>query len=133
MAHSLEGRFPFLDKRIIEVASKIPERYKINNNITKWILKEAVAGKLPEKIINRQKMGFTVPVNVMLQKMKPIIIETCYEAKMSSLNTVLNIDAIIYYALKFYSGDRTIPLMQVWSNFILLYWFVRVFPEFKRA
>ena len=38
MAHSIEGRFPFLDKRMIELAHKIPEQYKLNGSITKWIL-----------------------------------------------------------------------------------------------
>jgi asparagine synthase (glutamine-hydrolysing) len=132
MAHSIEGRFPFLDKRIIELAHRIPEQYKLNGNITKWILKEAIKGKIPEKIINRPKMGFTVPVATMLERMKPIILETFYEASSSSLRDILDIEEMISHATKYYAKNKLIPPMQVWTNFILLYWFIRIFPEFKR-
>jgi len=132
MAHSLEGRFPFLDKRIIELAHRIPEKYKFNGVTTKWILKEAIKGKIPEKIINRPKMGFTVPVATMLERMKPIILETYYVAKSTELRNVLNIEELLNNAVRYYSKDATISSTNVWTHFILLYWFTRVFPEFKR-
>jgi asparagine synthase (glutamine-hydrolysing) len=132
MAHSLEGRFPFLDKRMIELAHRIPERYKLNGITTKWILKEAIKGKIPEKIINRPKMGFTVPVSTMLAQMKPIILETYYGARTTELRDVLDLEAMLDNVLKYYAQIQTISPMQVWTNFILLYWFTRVFPEFKR-
>ena len=133
MAHSLEGRFPFLDKRIIELAHRIPERYKLNGNITKWILKDAVWDKIPKKIVSRPKMGFTVPVETMIEKMKPIILETYYKARSTELNNILNVDVMIDLATAYYEKKRQIPAMQLWTNFILLYWFMNIFPEFKRA
>lgn len=132
MAHSLEGRFPFLDKRIIELAHRIPERYKLNGNTTKWILKEAIKGKIPEKIINRQKMGFTVPVSIMLERMKPIILETYYTARSTELRNMLNLEEMTQTAIRYYAKDTTISSTSVWTHFILLYWFTRVLPEFKR-
>ena len=132
MAHSLEGRFPFLDKRVIELAHRIPERYKLNGETTKWILKESVRGKIPEKIINRPKMGFTVPIQTMLERMQPIILETFYEASSSPLRDILDMEEMVSHAIKYYAKNKFIPPMQVWTNFILLYWFIRIFPEFKR-
>jgi len=61
MAHSIEVRPPFLDHRLVEFAFKLPGSMKIKNGINKYILKKAVNGLLPEKIINRPKEGFILP------------------------------------------------------------------------
>lgn len=68
MAHSIEARVPFLDHRLVEFASTIPDFIKIPNKITtKHILKKAVEGILPDEIIYRKKQGFWAPVNEWLR------------------------------------------------------------------
>ena len=67
MAASLELRVPFLDHRIVEFAAKIPDRYKLNGRITKYILKEMLSNILPREIVHRKKMGFPTPLKVMFQ------------------------------------------------------------------
>jgi asparagine synthase (glutamine-hydrolysing) len=62
MAHSLELRVPFLDKEVFDVASKIPANLKIANGTTKYILRKAVEGIVPEHVLNRKKLGFPVPI-----------------------------------------------------------------------
>ncbi|NDJ78481.1 MAG: asparagine synthase (glutamine-hydrolyzing) [Chloroflexi bacterium] len=62
MATSLEARAPFLDHKLVELAARIPANLKLNGKVTKYILKEAAAGLLPDDIIHRQKHGFGVPV-----------------------------------------------------------------------
>lgn len=62
MAHSLEGRVPFLDHRLVEFAFNLPDGYKIGPDSGKRVLKEAVKGYLPEDILNRVKHGFNVPL-----------------------------------------------------------------------
>ncbi len=62
MAASIESRVPFLDHKLVEYTAKLPEKYKIRGSETKWILREAMKGILPEKILTRAKMGFPVPV-----------------------------------------------------------------------
>lgn len=62
MMNSLEVRCPLLDHELVEYVSKIPTRYKWNGNHGKVILKEAVAGLLPEEILNKPKTGFAVPL-----------------------------------------------------------------------
>ncbi|WP_391558745.1 asparagine synthase (glutamine-hydrolyzing) [Robertmurraya sp.] len=62
MAHSLELRVPFLDKAVFEVASKIPTSLKTANGTTKYVLRKAAEGIVPEHVLNRKKLGFPVPI-----------------------------------------------------------------------
>lgn len=63
MAASIELRVPFLDYRMVELAASFPSNIKIKSGNAKSILKSIMEGKLPDKIINRKKMGFPVPIN----------------------------------------------------------------------
>jgi asparagine synthase (glutamine-hydrolysing) len=62
MAVSLEARVPFLDYKFVELALSIPAAVKIKNGISKYILKKAVRGVIPDELIDRTKQGFGVPV-----------------------------------------------------------------------
>ncbi|AYA77447.1 asparagine synthase (glutamine-hydrolyzing) [Bacillus sp. Y1] len=62
MAHSLELRVPFLDKAVFELASKIPTSLKTANGTTKYVLRKAAEGIVPEHVLNRKKLGFPVPI-----------------------------------------------------------------------
>lgn len=62
MAHSLELRVPFLDKKVFEVASGIPTNFKTAHGTTKYILRKAAEGIIPEHVLNRKKLGFPVPI-----------------------------------------------------------------------
>lgn len=62
MANSIESRVPFLDYQLVERTMATPNTEKINNGVTKFILRESMKGTLPEKIRNRQdKIGFDTP------------------------------------------------------------------------
>jgi asparagine synthase (glutamine-hydrolysing) len=61
MAHSVEGRFPFLDHRVVEFACRIPPRLRMKVLREKNILKSAMAGRLPEGIIDRKKQPYMAP------------------------------------------------------------------------
>ena len=62
MGVSLEGRVPFLDHELAELAISIPEPIKTKRGILKYILKKSVRGVIPDKIIDREKQGFGVPI-----------------------------------------------------------------------
>jgi len=62
MAASIESRVPFLDHPLVEFVARLPERMKLRGVTTKWILREAMRGRLPSEILSRKKMGFPVPV-----------------------------------------------------------------------
>ncbi len=62
MAHSIEARVPFLDYRVVEALYSYPITYKINNGITKAVMREGLKNYLPEQIQTRySKLGFVTP------------------------------------------------------------------------
>jgi asparagine synthase (glutamine-hydrolysing) len=62
MGNSVEGRYPFLDYRLIEFSSKLPDRFKLNCLNEKFILKKMSNGKIPESITNRSKQAYRAPI-----------------------------------------------------------------------
>jgi asparagine synthase (glutamine-hydrolysing) len=64
MAHSVESRLPFLDYRLVEFALRCVPSLKLRNGWSKWILRNALVGTLPEKIrLRKTKLGFHTPEN----------------------------------------------------------------------
>ncbi len=62
MAHSLELRVPFLDTKVFDLASTIPTSLKTANGTTKYVLRKAAEGIVPDHVLNRKKLGFPVPI-----------------------------------------------------------------------
>jgi asparagine synthase (glutamine-hydrolysing) len=62
MASSLEVRAPFLDHKLVEFVMGLPSALKLKGFTSKYILKKAMKGWLPDEVINRPKKGFGVPI-----------------------------------------------------------------------
>jgi asparagine synthase (glutamine-hydrolysing) len=76
MAASIESRVPFLDHKLVEFAARLPERMKLRGLTTKYILRQAMADKIPAEILTRKKMGFPVPVGAWLRgEFRPLLDE----------------------------------------------------------
>ncbi len=58
MAHSLEVRVPFLDHEFVELAATVPADLKVRRGTTKYVLKEAARGIVPDRIVDKRKIGF---------------------------------------------------------------------------
>jgi asparagine synthase (glutamine-hydrolysing) len=63
MANSVEARVPFLDHKLVEFAMSLPRRLKLRDGETKYILKRALKGVIPDRVIHRRKQGFGAPIN----------------------------------------------------------------------
>jgi len=63
MAVSLEAREPLLDHRLVEFAARLPARMRLRGGTGKWLMKRALASRLPDEILHRRKMGFVTPVS----------------------------------------------------------------------
>ena len=61
MAHSVEGRYPFLDYRVVEFVAKLPPNLKMKVLNQKHLLKRAFAGLIPESITHRPKQPYRAP------------------------------------------------------------------------
>ncbi len=68
MLCSLEARSPFLDIEVVDLARRIPHQLKLRNGETKWILKQALRGVIPDAIIDRPKKGFGMPIGRWLRE-----------------------------------------------------------------
>jgi asparagine synthase (glutamine-hydrolysing) len=61
MAHSVEGRFPFLDRDVVALAASLPDDHKLQGLREKHVLKRAAAGLVPEEILRRTKQPYRAP------------------------------------------------------------------------
>lgn len=62
MAHSLEGRSPFLSKELLDFAPGLPDHFKVNNLTTKPLLRELAKDFLPPSLLHQPKRGFEIPL-----------------------------------------------------------------------
>ncbi|NUQ15241.1 MAG: hypothetical protein HUU33_07950, partial [Flavobacteriales bacterium] len=86
MAHALEVRTPFLDRRVVELAFALPVALKLRRGTGKALLREAFGALLPAGITERRKQGFEVPLrDLFLGPLRPLVDglltrERCLEA-----------------------------------------------------
>ena len=66
MGNSVEGRYPFLDYRVIEFCNQMPDNYKLNCLNEKFILKKLSIGKIPDSITKRSKQAYRAPISSLI-------------------------------------------------------------------
>jgi asparagine synthase (glutamine-hydrolysing) len=63
MANSIEGRFPFLDHRVVELAARMPANLRLNGLTEKFILKQIARDQVPLQLIDRPKQPYRAPIS----------------------------------------------------------------------
>jgi asparagine synthase (glutamine-hydrolysing) len=63
MAHAVEGRFPFLDHRVVEFACRVPPRFRLRGLCEKYILRKAAIQVIPAALANRPKRPYRAPIS----------------------------------------------------------------------
>jgi asparagine synthase (glutamine-hydrolysing) len=119
MANSLELRVPFLDIEVFRVASSVPTDLKLTKGTTKYALRRALADIVPPHVLNRDKLGFPVPIkfwlkDVMYDWARDIITE-------SQADDLIDRGR----ALRLLAEHRTGPhdySRKIWTLLVLLLW-----------
>lgn len=133
MAHSLEGRFPFLDLDIARFAAQLPQSMKLPHaGSSKHVLRQLMTPQLPRSVIERRKMGFTVPPAFFLQTMQGRLRDAIDRLRGTPVAGVLDLAAIAALLQRFYGGEA-MPVFKVWNLAVLLLWWADVYPQVKAA
>jgi len=122
MAHSLEGRFPFLGMPLFEFSCNLPESAKLHpDGTSKWILRKIMQDRLPPQILERRKMGFSVPLDKFAAALKERLLDVFDDNTMSSLWGVLDKVAVKRVVDGYYDGTHS-DALRVWTLGVLLLW-----------
>jgi asparagine synthase (glutamine-hydrolysing) len=119
MAVALEVRVPFLDYQLVEFALSVKDEYKYPHS-QKKLLVDALGDLLPDNIVNRPKMGFTLPWKEWL---KEDLKDFCEEHIVQfSKRSFVNREAVLLIWNRFLSNDPKITWSRVWHLIILNHW-----------
>jgi asparagine synthase (glutamine-hydrolysing) len=130
MAHALEVRVPLLDHEVMEYAAGIPARYKLQNGQGKYILKKALANVLPSEILNRRKMGFSIPLAKWFRKDLKEVFEGKVLTEKAFSKTFFNLDPVRGWWAQHQRGTRDYSY-HFWMLLVLEFWGRRFFGENK--
>ena len=119
MANSLEVRVPFLDKKVFSAASKLTSSQKIKNGQTKFLLREAAKGIVPQHVWNRKKLGFPVPIRHWL---KNELYEWALQLINDSQTDSLFNKEEIYKLLADHVIEKRDNSRKLWSIFTFMIW-----------
>ncbi len=123
MLASLETRTPFLDKSVIELAAKIPGKYKLNGRKQKIVLKDAFEDMIPKELINGHKKGFEVPISEWMRKeLKADLIKTIQAGYISEFGVVKKNK--IEEMLDEHLSGKYDHGMKLWSLYCFEKWYV---------
>lgn len=128
MRFSLEGREPFLDHKIIEWAAQLPDKFKYNNGIKKYILKEIVYKYLPKELMNRPKMGFAIPIEKWMRKELKTHVEEFLSSDRIKNQAIFNSSQIENLKTKFLNGKTEYGL-KIWYMLMFQMWWEKWMKE----
>ncbi len=106
MAASIESRVPFLDHKLVEFTAKMPTKMKLRGRDTKWILREAMKGILPDEILNRSKMGFPVPIGNWFRNEYKHIVDEYILGERAISRGIFNADFVREIVAKHNAGEN---------------------------
>lgn len=121
MANSLETRAPLLDYRVVEYAANIPSALKLNGQEKKYILKHAFEKLLPEDVLYRKKMGFSVPLAQWLRNELFELADDVFNAEDSGLAQCFNMNKVRELWLNHQQGQDQ-NTQELWSMVAFELW-----------
>ena len=127
MAHSLESRVPFLDREVFHVARKIPTRYKVTDQNTKLAFRQAAHRHLQDKVAEKKKLGFPVPIRIWLKEEK--YYQIVKEAFTSAAAAEFFHTEELVRLLDAHRAGRRDYSRHIWNVYMFLLWHREYFTE----
>lgn len=125
MANSLELRVPFLDKKMLELSTRIPSRYRAANETTKIALRGAAIKQLPERTANKKKLGFPVPLNDWLREDK--YYNKVKAAFQSDIAEKFFVTSELMKLLDDHKSCKALNMQKIWSFYTFILWYEQFF------
>ena len=125
MANSLELRVPFLDKKMLDLSTRIPSRYRAANETTKIALRGAAIKQLPERTANKKKLGFPVPLNDWLREDKYYNkVKTAFQ---SDIAEKFFVTSELMKLLDDHKSGKALNMQKIWSFYTFILWYEQFF------
>lgn len=125
MAHSLELRVPFMDRKVFEVASALPISLRVNKGSTKYAMRKAASRHIPEEVSKRKKLGFPVPTGIWLREEKYYNkVKAAFQSEASK--AFFNTEYLLKLLEQHYKGKKN-NARKLWNVYIFLVWYEQYF------
>ncbi len=127
MANSLELRVPFLDKKVMELAEKIPLECRVSRKTTKLALRKAAEKTLPKLTAEKDKLGFPVPIRVWLKEdkyyniVKEMFLSDAAKKYFDTQRLVALLDR--------HRSDKEDVSRKIWTVYTFLVWYKQYFEN----
>ncbi len=127
MANSLELRVPFLDKKMLELSTRIPSRFRADctTETTKKALRGAAIKQLPERTANKKKLGFPVPLSDWLREDK--YYEKVKKAFESDIAEKFFVTEELMKLLDDHKAGKALNMQKIWSFYTFIIWYEEFF------
>lgn len=122
MAHSIENRVPFLDQKLVEFSSRLPDSFKLRGKIGKYITKRAMHNKLPSQFLYRRKRSFNVPLGYWLRNELKWLISEYLDANKIKQQNIFKVEKVNSLVKKF-TGENANLEYELFALIIFQVWF----------
>jgi len=122
MSQSLEAREPYLDHRLIEFVAQLPDDHKYHKGVKKHLLKEITHHYLPKNLLDRPKMGFSIPIDHWLSfELKELLTEHLSEEKLKTQG-IFNVNYVLKIRNAFVKGETGYAI-RLWHLLMFQMWY----------
>ena len=124
MQNSLEGREPFLDHHLVEFVAGLPPEMKLRDGVSKWLLRQVLYKHVPRELIERPKMGFSIPLYPWMRESILTRHAELFAPDFLKSQGIFDAQAVSSIVHDFTSG-RPVNANFIWFLFVFQRWFRR--------
>jgi asparagine synthase (glutamine-hydrolysing) len=121
MSHSLEGRVPLLDHRLVDFSLRLPLSMKLNKTGGKLILRKILEKYVPSKLFEREKRGFAIPIETLIRGPLRDWAEDLFDPVKMENEGILNTNVVRSKWIEHQSGKRNWQ-QQLWAILMFQSW-----------